>query len=189
MKKIKRKSVFYSVVVNLKTMIAFLAVILFLIYDHYTSFPYIHDYVYNEQDDWYITIEDKIAVPPTILDYKIELPYMYGIRLDANSYNCDSHVSHMIGKQRKYFIFNLRNGDYFSFNSYFTFENALSEVSILLNESSMHYSMFKHIWNKYNDRYKRYDLYSRCDMDNPLISYKEQSWEGIKNKELKIIKE
>lgn len=149
-------------------MIAVLAVILFIIYDHYSAFPYIHEEVYNEQDDWYITIEDKIVVPPTILDYKIKLPYMFGIRLDANEYQCDVGVRTMLDDKRKYFILHLLTGDYMSFDSFEAFDKKIQQMNVLLEDYNLNYTMFKHVWNKYNQDYKKYKYYSLCDMDNPL---------------------
>jgi hypothetical protein len=126
--------------------------------------------VVNRHNDEYryITIRGDVAVPPTVIDYKVEMPYMFGLRLNINMYACEVGPKPMLGSKPMYFILNLNSGNYRHFIDKNSFDSTLKKLNVSMNSLDLDSSLFDFVLNKQARITKSY---GRCKQDLTLFQF------------------
>jgi hypothetical protein len=120
-----------------------------------------YDEVYPRQDYRYIEINERMAVLPTIIEYKDLGSYLVGTRLPSSEVKCGKYNVIKIENKRMYFVLELETGKNTDFLSKEEFNNFLHRIEYDYDDV-FDDSKFNKIWKYYSRFYDNYPDYKDC---------------------------
>jgi hypothetical protein len=124
-----------------------------------------YDEVYPRQDYRYIEINERMAVLPTIIEYKDLGSYLVGTRLPSSEVKCGKYNVIKIENKRMYFFLDLETGKNTDFLSKGEFEKVLHRKGHDYDDV-FDDSKFNKIWTYYSRFYDNYPDYKDCRIND-----------------------